>query len=233
MVNDNRLIKGVWIPIDIWDNETLNWTEKILLVQIDSYTSKETSCFFSNEYIAKLLKISVTQASRTISSLMKKGYIEQTGFDGRKRYIRSCIDTNVKADLTLMSRQGTHECQGSIDVNVNHTNILNNISNNIDNSKETISKDIAKKKVSLKSQQENLILELSEYKEKYSDAMLKEFKDYWTEPNQSKTKCRYKLQKTWDTGRRLATWARRQNNFNNSKADVGLIHQHVEEYKEW
>lgn len=138
MIEENKIVKGVWIPIEIWENEELNWTEKILLIQIDSYTSKDKSCFFSNEYISKLLKISVTQASRTVSSLMKKGYIEQTKFDGRKRYIRSCININVKADntnnnkadCTPMSRQTIHECQGSIELNVNHTNITNNKVNN-------------------------------------------------------------------------------------------------------
>ena len=42
----------------------------------------------------------------------------------------------------------------------------------------------------------------------YPKDMLDEFILYWTEPNKSKTKLRYELQNTWDTGRRLATWSR-------------------------
>lgn len=48
--------------------------------------------------------------------------------------------------------------------------------------------------------------------ETYGSEMCKEFYLYWSEPNKSKTKMRYELQKTWDVSRRLGTWAR--NNFN-------------------
>lgn len=42
----------------------------------------------------------------------------------------------------------------------------------------------------------------------------KEFIDYWTEPNKSKTKMRFELEKTWDTKRRLQTWIKRDKKFN-------------------
>lgn len=48
----------------------------------------------------------------------------------------------------------------------------------------------------------------------YPDTMKKEFFDYWTEPNKSKTKMRFELEKTWDLNRRLNTWASRDRNFN-------------------
>ena len=41
--------------------------------------------------------------------------------------------------------------------------------------------------------------------------IVKEFFDYWSEPNKSKTKMRFEQQKTWDTKRRLQRWA--NNNF--------------------
>lgn len=47
---------------------------------------------------------------------------------------------------------------------------------------------------------------------KYGTQMLSSFFEYWTEPNPSRTKMRFELQKTWDLNRRLARWAR--NNFN-------------------
>lgn len=80
------------------------------------------------------------------------------------------------------------------------------------NTKETISKDIAKKKISLEQQEQELINELYKFKDDYTKGMLNDFYLYWTEPNKSKTKCKYTMQKTWDTSRRLKTWER--NNFN-------------------
>jgi uncharacterized protein YdaU (DUF1376 family) len=52
---------------------------------------------------------------------------------------------------------------------------------------------------------------LKEFIKKYPGEMLKEFFYYWTEPNPSRTKMRFELQKTWELSRRLKTWADRQN----------------------
>ena len=41
--------------------------------------------------------------------------------------------------------------------------------------------------------------------------MIRQFYDYWIEPNKSRTKMRYELEQTWDTKRRLNTWASREN----------------------
>ena len=55
---------------------------------------------------------------------------------------------------------------------------------------------------------------LLDFKNKYQVNMLKEFYNYWTEPNQSKSKMRFELEKTWSLDRRLETWAKRENLFN-------------------
>jgi len=47
----------------------------------------------------------------------------------------------------------------------------------------------------------------------YPEELRKKFISYWTEPNKSKTKMRFQLEKTWDTKRRLETWASRDKNF--------------------
>ncbi|MFA5714978.1 MAG: hypothetical protein WC998_04525 [Candidatus Paceibacterota bacterium] len=47
----------------------------------------------------------------------------------------------------------------------------------------------------------------------YPAAMREKFVRYWTEPNKSKTKMRFQLEKTWDTKRRLETWASRDKSF--------------------
>jgi hypothetical protein len=47
----------------------------------------------------------------------------------------------------------------------------------------------------------------------YGSDMLKTFYNYWSEPNQSKTKMKFELEKTWETSRRLATWSKREKDF--------------------
>ncbi len=44
----------------------------------------------------------------------------------------------------------------------------------------------------------------------YGKDMVRKFYDYWTEPNKSKTKMRFELERTWDLKRRLNTWASRE-----------------------
>ncbi len=51
------------------------------------------------------------------------------------------------------------------------------------------------------------------FKQKYSIDLLKNFFQYWTEPNHSKTKMLFELQKTFDIERRLVTWARNDKTF--------------------
>lgn len=73
-INENRDFKGVWIPKKIWVNEELIWTEKILLVEINSLDNND-GCYAGNEHFSKFLGISKDRVSKLISSLKSKGYI--------------------------------------------------------------------------------------------------------------------------------------------------------------
>jgi hypothetical protein len=52
---------------------------------------------------------------------------------------------------------------------------------------------------------------------KFGVDMVKNFYGYWSEPNQTKTKMLFELQKTWDTSRRLENWSKRESSFNNKQ----------------
>lgn len=54
---------------------------------------------------------------------------------------------------------------------------------------------------------------LKPFLEIYGRDLLNEFYDYWIEPNISKTKLKFEMQKTWDVSLRLKKWS--SNNFNN------------------
>jgi DNA-binding Lrp family transcriptional regulator len=64
------------------------------------------------------------------------------------------------------------------------------------------------------------LIEVSAFKELYSVEMLEAFVDYWTEPNKSKTRLRYELQKTFDIARRLKTWSKNESKFGTKKNNV-------------
>jgi len=53
------------------------------------------------------------------------------------------------------------------------------------------------------------------YLKEYSKETLRSFFDYWTEPNPSKTKMRWELQKTFDVNLRLKNWTKNEKTFAN------------------
>lgn len=134
-----RKVKGIWIPLEIWQDSTLSWNEKVLLMEIDSFTAKGEPCVFSNEYIAGLLGVTETHAAHIVTGLIEKGYISRTKFDGRRRFLESNLTFRVagndKAGLRKIARQTCEKEQGRLAEN---RNIINNRINTINKS---LSKD--------------------------------------------------------------------------------------------
>ena len=71
-----REFKGIWIPKEIWLDDNLTWSEKMLLVEIDSLATLEKGCIATNEYLSSFFNLSKDRISKLISSLKAKGYIE-------------------------------------------------------------------------------------------------------------------------------------------------------------
>ena len=92
---EERIVKGIWIPIEIWEAQDLSWNEKILLMEIDSFTSQGKDCFISDERVAEMLGVGVRSAGTMVANLVHKGYIKKTRFDGRRRYLESTLAEQV------------------------------------------------------------------------------------------------------------------------------------------
>lgn len=119
----DRNFQGIWIPKLIYLNTEVNWYAKILFLEIHSFTEHGKECYMSNGYISSFLKISERQVSRYISELKDIGWIEETAFDGRKRYLKSMLQFSFRtfdSDLTILSRQHGHFLPGSTVKSVHH-----------------------------------------------------------------------------------------------------------------
>jgi hypothetical protein len=68
-------------------------------------------------------------------------------------------------------------------------------------------------KIEFSTRISNFSKQVKEYQNQFPEEMLQSFINYWTEPNPSKTKMRWEMEKVFDIPRRLATWASRQKNF--------------------
>lgn len=77
MAEQERPFKGVWIPAEIWLNEELTMTDKCVLAEIDSFCSKNRSCYASNKHFADFIGVSENRISHIISNLIEKGYVNR------------------------------------------------------------------------------------------------------------------------------------------------------------
>ncbi len=118
--------------------------------------------------------------------------LERNGDDSyhQKRLTEEVIKRKKFTESRKKNRIGNNICE-SYDEHMENENINVNVIN--------------------KEKEQNFKNEVLQFS--YPKEMLNEFILYWTEPNKSKTKMRYELEKTWDTSRRLATWARNTKQF--------------------
>lgn len=93
---------GIWIPV--WIEElNLSHSQTKLYAEIVSLHEKG-GCFASNRYFGELLGLKMDTISRLITSLKKLGILEQTGFDGRKRYLKP-LYSNPKAKEIKVTKE--------------------------------------------------------------------------------------------------------------------------------
>ena len=65
--------------------------------------------------------------------------------------------------------------------------------------------------------QKDFYQSLTPFVKEFGRDTLREFYEYWSEPNKSKTKIKYQLEKTWDTRLRLLRWVK--NDFGKKKIE--------------
>ena len=66
------------------------------------------------------------------------------------------------------------------------------------------------KALSKESRMNDFYQSILPYVELYDREMLNNFFQYWTELDKRQQRMRFEMQKTWETGKRLSTWARKQ-----------------------
>jgi len=124
----NESFKGVWIPsniLNLFQSKEISLSEAFLFGAIAGLENDD-GCFASNDYFSELLNVHPNHISRMISNLKKKNLIEQSSFNGKKRYLKtistdkiiaensSRLNINVKADLTSVLRQGKPQGEVSL-----------------------------------------------------------------------------------------------------------------------
>ncbi len=128
-----RDFKGIWIPAEIWLDERLTAIEKILLAEVDSFTTRDMSFFKSNGTLQKELGCSQATLSRAFQKLQSLQLVERTKFDGRIREFRSLTTRqydkaegqHAKRRLVNDKKQASHKDKADLSI-LQHSNTKKN-----------------------------------------------------------------------------------------------------------
>lgn len=138
---------------------------------------------------------------------------------------RPAIDRNIDKYDEVVEKRREAGRMGGLKKSLNKQNVANvasaskckqnvaNVADSVSDSVSDINKEkiVKEKSLSLSDRTEKFKEELIPFVQKYGKDMIFAFFDYWSEPNQSKTKMKFEMQKTWDIAKRLRTWERRLN----------------------
>lgn len=91
------------------------------------------------------------------------------------------------------------------------------------------------KEQEMKSRERRFYNELIPFVNTFGREMIREFYDYWSEPNKSHSKMRFEQERTWDLARRLQTWEKRSRNgfskYNSGSDKQAANNKAVEAYR--
>lgn len=130
----NRDFKGIWIPKELYllDKSVLSWSEKILLIEIHSFTNEANGCFASNKYLGDFIGVSAGRIANMKTKLRKLGLIVDNGFDGRRKTVSTTKDFTKKLrQLSRKSEDSLNEKVKKTSRKSEHNNTGNNTGNNI------------------------------------------------------------------------------------------------------
>ena len=154
---------------------------------------------------------------------------------------RNDIDTKSERsrDDNETKSAGNRNDIAGVNVNVND-NVSVNVNDKLKEKEKTILTDGKKEsekvaaEAATSARKEKFYASLVPFVDKYGKDMIREFFDYWSEMNRSKSKMRFEQQSTWELALRLKTWADREKipkKEGNPKVGVILTDNSLTKYK--
>lgn len=179
----------------------------ILLKQ--KYKQNSSTCLNFASMLVKSMPYTVEVIEKSLIELTQEDVLVFE--DGKLLQKRMVRDNDISIKRSISGKKGG--ICSSKSSSKTQANIQANSEDEYEYENETVIADKNKIEESYKKRDELFKNEISEFKDIHSSEMLRGFYSYWSEPNKSKTKMRFEMQKTWDLKRRLNTWASRNNDF--------------------
>jgi len=166
---------------------------------IDNGTMNNGWFFNTAKNIEKDTTLSRHKQSLAIKTLVKKGFIKTKlmgvpatlHFKIIENKILNFLNTSIK-DIEI---QGIKKLKTN-----NNKEIIINNKNNINMREKEFTEEV--------------------FMSNLSSELCQEFIDYWTEPNTSKTKMKFELERTFDIKRRLTRWAKNDKKWNQKESKL-------------
>jgi hypothetical protein len=98
MGSNKKEFTGVWIPAIVIEDTDLTWVQKAIYAEIACYKK----CYMTNKHIAEVVSCSESYVTKTVTLLKGKGYIIDSGFDGRTRNLTAFV--NVEGSTPVLGR---------------------------------------------------------------------------------------------------------------------------------
>tara|TARA_R110000751_G_scaffold78850_3_gene159161 strand:- start:119 stop:760 length:642 start_codon:yes stop_codon:yes gene_type:complete len=120
-----RNFKGVWIPAKLYLDSTLTWTQKLLLLEVDSFARNDKDCFVSNEHLAAHLAISESGIEKCLRQLVSKGLLTR-----ERRCVNNINRRILRLTTSLECGHTPHSTEGADLTGVSHTSTTTNTNTN-------------------------------------------------------------------------------------------------------
>ena len=119
-----RQFKGVWIPAELYLDKTITWTQKIILLEVDSFSKNNLECFVSNEHLANLIGISESGIEKAIRGLVEINRLERKRkvINGVNRRLMR-LPTSIECGSIPHSAEGTNLTQVRTTINNNYNQV--------------------------------------------------------------------------------------------------------------
>tara|TARA_R110000803_G_scaffold197310_2_gene260796 strand:- start:1124 stop:1786 length:663 start_codon:yes stop_codon:yes gene_type:complete len=125
-----RDFKGMFIPKELYLNTTISWTQKIILLEVDSFSRNSLPCFISNSHLAKLIGISESGIEKAIKGLVDMDLLQRsvTKKVGGSHRTLKLTHTLVRVTPTVESETHPQLSEGDTRTLVRHT--INKVTTN-------------------------------------------------------------------------------------------------------
>lgn len=130
----------------------------------------------------------------------------------------SINDVKIPSIITLLPPKSTQKESKVEESKVKRKEKEN--STNVEQKKTEELKKLAAAKAATQKRRDVFYKSLIPYVERYGSEMIRAFYDYWSELTKSETKMKFELNKTWELGKRLATWAK--NDYGQGKSNSSI-----------